>query len=249
MNIAPGEGFFYATQLKNIFSDDGIANDYLPPPSPLETTQYLPFTLKYPNETFSRSVSLIELSGEIFKCFFWNNNEIEFPTEVHVKTFNSLNSFLSSKNKKIHFFFIDYSRENKPDVKGIKPGDYLAAASTYLNDNNIFNKTTDAIYVVLTKSDLLADDNGNKIPEEKRVEYAKKHLNDDKYSSFINTLKTNCKKHSINGGKLTVEPFSLGEVYFQDICNFEGSSADKIVQILMDRIPVSRKSFLDVFNK
>jgi hypothetical protein len=38
-------------------------------------------------------------------------------------------------------------------------------------------------------------------------------------------------------------------VYFQDICDFDGSTAEKIVQILMDRIPVSRKSSFDVFNK
>ena len=67
LNIVPGPGYLYANQLRNIFSDDGLANDYLPPPSPLDTTQYLPFTLKHPNENNSRSVSLIELSGEIFK--------------------------------------------------------------------------------------------------------------------------------------------------------------------------------------
>ncbi|MBK8369779.1 MAG: hypothetical protein IPL20_00075 [Saprospiraceae bacterium] len=66
LNIAPGPGNRYATQIKNIFSDDGVANDFLPAPSPVETTQYLPFTLKRPNERRSRSVSLIELSGEVF---------------------------------------------------------------------------------------------------------------------------------------------------------------------------------------
>jgi hypothetical protein len=249
LNIAPGEGFLYANQLKNIFSDDGLANDYLPPPSPLDTTQYLPFTLKHPNEKNSRSVSLIELSGEIFKCFFHKNAGSDLPTEDHVNTFNSLNNFLSSYNRKIHFFFIDYDRENRPDGNGLKQSDYLASAATYFNKNRVFGKSTDAIYVVLTKSDLLIDENGNKVATDKRVEYAKKHLNSENYTSFINTLKDNCQRNSINGGKLTVEPFSLGKVYFQDICDFDGSTAEKIVQILMDRIPVSRKSFFDVFNK
>ncbi|MBP6754674.1 MAG: hypothetical protein KA210_00905 [Bacteroidia bacterium] len=249
LNIAPGSGFLYANQLKNIFSDDGLANDYLPPPSPLETTQYLPFTLKDPNENFSRSVSLIELSGEIFKCFLNKNAGIELPTEDHVKTFNSLNVFLNSNNRKIHFFFIDYDRENKPDGNGLTQSDYLASAATFFNNNNVFGKYTDAIYVVLTKSDLLIDENGNRVNYEKRVEYAIKHLKSENYNSFIETLKTNCKKNSINGGKLTVEPFSLGDVYFQDICNFDGSSAEKIVNILMERIPVTKKSFFDILNK
>ena len=37
----------------------------------------------------------------------------------------------------------------------------------------------------------------------------------------------------LNGKKITVEPFSLGKVYFRDICNFEGTAASNIVDILM----------------
>jgi hypothetical protein len=113
----------------------------------------------------------------------------------------------------------------------------------------VFGKTTDAIYVVVTKSDLMIDDEGNPISKDKRIEHAKKHLNGQYYLSFINTLKDSCKKYSINGGKLTVEPFSLGKVYFRDICDFEGAAAEKIVEILMDRIAGTKKSILDVLNE
>ena len=116
-------------------------------------------------------------------------------------------------------------------------------------NNRIFGKSTDAIFVVLTKSDLLRDETGNCITYEKRVEYAKKYLNENNYKSLINTLKDICKKESINAGVLTVEPFSLGEVYFQQICDFDGRSASAIVEILMDRVPASRTSILDVLNK
>lgn len=249
LNIAPGPGNRYATQIKNIFSDDGAANDFLPAPSPVETTQYLPFTLKDPNESKSRSVSLIELSGEVFLCFAHKIAGEQLPTKSHENTFNSLNNFLKSNNRKLHFFFIDFDRENKPDDNGMKQSDYLAAASTYFQKNAVFGKTTDAIYVVLTKSDLMLDESGNPIPKDKIIEYAKKHLIGHNYLAFINTLKDNCKKHSINGGKLTVEPFSLGKVYFRDICDFEGTAAANVVEILMKRIAGTKKSILDVFNK
>lgn len=249
LNIAAGSGNRYATQLKNIFSDDGAANDFLPAPSPVETTQYLPFTLKNPNESKSRSVSLIELSGEVFLCFAHKNANQPFPTQSHENTFNSLNNFLKSNNRKVHFFFIDYDRENKPDNDGMKQSDYLAAASTYFKNNAVFGKTTDAIYVVLTKSDLMLDDSGNPVSKDKRIEYAKKHLGGHNYLSFVNTLKDSCKQYSINGGKLTVEPFSLGKVYFRDICDFDGTAAANIVEILMERIAGTKKSILDVFNK
>jgi hypothetical protein len=247
LNIAAGPGNRYATQLKNVFTNDGSATDFLPAPSPVETTQYLPFTLKKSNE--SRSVSLIELSGEIFLCFALKNAGEQLPTLSHENTFNSLDKFLKSSNRKIHFFFVDYDRENKRDSDGYTQSDYLSNASTYFKNNQVFGKTTDAIYVVLTKSDLMLDENNEPISKDKRVEYAKKHLSGNNYLAFINTLKDNCKKYSINGGKLTVEPFSLGKVYFRDICDFDGNSAENIVEILMERIAGTKNSFLDIFNK
>ena len=250
LRIATGPGYQYALQLKNIFSDDNVANDFLPPPTPVENNQYLPFSLKKPKEKNSRSVSLIELSGEIFKCFFNKNAGIPFPTQSHADTFNSLSSFLKSDNRKLHFFFVDYDRENKPDAQGLTQSDYLNAAATYFMNNKVFDKTTDAIYVVVTKSDLFIDEDGNAIiGDNEKIKYAINYLLQKNYSSFINSLKENCDRYSINGGILKVLPFSLGKVYFKQICNFDGSEASHIVDILMERIRCSRKSILDVFNK
>ena len=248
LNIATGPGYLYANQLKNIFNENGIANDFLPAPSPVETTQYLPFTLKGPKESKSRSVSLIELSGEIFKCFFYKNANQQLPSGSHENTFNSLNVFLKSNNRKVHFFFIDYDAENRPDMDGLKQSDYLSAASTYFKNNEVFGNTTDAIFVVLTKSDLLVDADGKSVPKNKVVEYAVQHLNEH-YLAFKETLKASCIKYGINGGVLTVEPFSLGKVYFKEICDFDSSAASNLVEILMKRIPTNKKSLLDIFNK
>ncbi len=250
LTIASGPGYNYATQLKNIFSHDNVANDYLPSPSPVETTQYLPFSLQLPKEKKSRSVSLIEISGEIFECFYWKTAGLRLPTKSHENTFNTLNTFLASKNKKIHFFFIDAGRDNRRDQRGLTQGDYLQATATYFRGHQLFDKTTDAIYVVLTKSDLLIDDSGNHVADDyaERIKYAKKYLEDQRYGAFINVLKNICREYSINGGKLTVEPFSLGKVYFQQICNFEGTSASRIVDILLERVPGTKKSILDFFN-
>ena len=249
MNIATGSGYNYAIQLKNIFSHNGEADDFLPAPTHVETTQYLPFSLKKINENVTRSVSLIELSGEIFKCFYYKNGDLQLPTQSHEDTFNSLNSFIKSNNRKIHFFFIDYEKENKRDGNGIMQGDYLSAAATYFENNAVFNRTTDAIYIVVTKSDLMLDQNGNSISDyNQRVNFAKDYLNSN-YLAFINSIKNSCKKYSINGGKLEVEPFSLGKVYFKHICDFEGTAAEKLVDILLERIAGTKKSILDYFNK
>jgi GTP-binding protein EngB required for normal cell division len=175
--------------------------------------------------------------------------EERFPSSEHEQTFDSLHHFLSSENRKMHFFFIDCANANRPNADGLRQGDYLNAAANYFNNNDIFKNSTDAIYVVLTKSDLLTDEEGNKIEPEQRLEFAKKYLQSQNYTGFINVLKSICKKHGINGGKLTVEPFSLGKVYFRDICDFDGTTAKRIVDILMDRIQTSRKSFFNVLNQ
>ena len=240
LSIAIGPGYDYMTQLKNIFVDK---NALLPPPSPVDTTQYLPFTLKKENEKNYRSISLIELSGEVFQCFYCKNARKPMPSKDHEDTFNSLLDFLNSDNRKIHFFFIDYGNKNKKDPDGYTQSDYLSAASTFFRQHQIFKKNTDAIYVVLTKSDLMP------CAEKDRVIKAKEYLSNDNFSAFINAIKDSCKKHSINAGRLTVEPFSLGKVYFQQICDFDGTTAENIINILLDRVPTSKNSILDFFNR
>lgn len=240
LNIATGPGYDYTTKLKNIFIN---GTSTLPAPSPVESTQYLPFTLKNGDEKHSRSISLIELSGEIFQCFYYKNANKQFISQSHIDTFDTLMNYLNGGNRKIHFFFIDYDQKNKVDAFGYTQGNYLSAASTFFKNNNIFGKSTDAIYVVLTKSDLMP------VEKEKRVEHAKQHLKNNNFLSFVNTLKGNCREYSINAGRLTVEPFTLGEVYFKNICDFDNGSANRIIELLMERIKPSKKSLLDVFNQ
>lgn len=240
LDVAVGPGYDYMTRLAGIFHN---GNAVLPPPSPVETTQYLPFVLRKGNDK-PRSVSLIELSGEIFECFYRKNANLPFQSPKHENTFNSLIRFLKGGNRKIHFFFIDFEKENDIDADGYSQGNYLAAASAFFKNNDIFSKSTDAIYLVITKSDLMP----NARTYLERVEYAKKHLQDKNFSSFVNTLKYRCNQHSINAGKLTVEPFSLGKVYFQQICDFDNTSATKIIDILIERIAPNKKSILEVFN-
>ncbi len=242
LETAIGPGYDYMTRLKNIFLNDVAV---LPGPTPFEKTQYLPFALKKPNEKYSRSVSLIELSGEIFKCFYFENARIELRVDKYRQTLNSLNSFLNGRNRKIHFFFIDYETKNKVDVDGYTQSDYLSAAATYFNkpESDIFSKSTDAIYIVLTKSDLIP------CSEAERMQKAKEYLNGENFSSFINILKTKCKKYSINGGILTVEPFTLGKIYFNQLCEFNDAPSQNLMSILFDRVKQDKKSLLDIFNK
>jgi hypothetical protein len=242
LEIAQGPGYDYAVLLKNIFTN---RISFLPGGTPVDATQYLPFTLKKPTEKYPRSISLIELSGEIFRCFLLKNAGKSFPEEKHRNTFNSLIGFLNGNNRKIHFFFVDYEKDNKPDEYGYTQADYLNAAATFFNDkrNNLFSKTTDAIYIVITKSDLMDCE------KSERVSQISQYLQNHNFSAFVNSLRNKCRENSINAKRILGTPFSLGEVYFQHMCIFDNETSCNIIDILMRRIPPKKQSILDVFNK
>ncbi len=242
LEIAQGPGFDYMLQLQNLFNEK-IAT--LPASTSTDTTQYLPFTLKKPSERNYRSVSLIELSGEIFQCFLYKNANKPLPSQQHEETFDSLLRFLQGNNRKLHFFFIDYDQENKKDRDGFTQANYLSSASIFFNNPsyNLFGNTTDAIYVVITKSDLMS---GSKVSW---VGQVSQYLSTKNFTAFVNALKAKCETYSINNGRLLATPFSLGKVYFTEICDFDDTTAKNIIDILMRRIPKTKTSILDVFNK
>ncbi len=242
LDTMTGPGFNYMTQLKNTFrSTVGI----LPPPTNLEVTQCLPFELK-DHKQRKHPIALIELSGEIFKCFYREITNGQMPDSHAEKTYDTVKRFLNGPNKKLHYFVFDLSKDpGKLDDQGLGQNDYLQAAKSYFVKNEIFKRNTDGIYIVATKSDLLA------CTKEQRSAQAGEYLKVN-YLSFVNVLKDVCKKYKINdGSSLIVIDFSLGNVYFNDICEFDNTSSASIVQILQTKSGISKGSSKlgDFFNK
>jgi hypothetical protein len=243
LEIALGPGYGYMLSLKNIFTNEDKPA-LLPASTPTKNIQYLPFSLKEAKEEYARSVSLIELSGEIFNCFLLQNENREFISSDQENTFNSLISFLEGSNRKIHFFFIDYEKKNTVDPANRTQADYLNAAATFFNNqkNDFFGKTTDSIYIVITKSDYMD------CKKEERKDNIKSYLNDNIFMGFVNSLKSKCKTNDINGKKLLGIPFSLGKVYFTQLCLFDDTTSRNVLDILMRRIVPQKKTILDEFK-
>jgi len=211
---------------------------YLPDSTAKERTQYMPFFLKKKGENKYRQLSFFELSGEVFKYFYdivydtAMTREEEAQKKVEIG-FNTLDLLLNSKNQKIHFFFIDYNQESKGtrDKYGLTQNNYLRAATAYFNDrNDIFKKKTDAVYVVVTKSDQIQGDN--------RTSAAQNFLQEN-FSGFLDALKTRCKKDSID---FKVKMFSIGDVYFKRICKINREYATDIIEELLQRVKPANES-------
>jgi hypothetical protein len=238
MKTGEGEGLKYLHILKNLYkTEDNIG--YLLENTP-DRTQYLPFTLKKENEKYARSVSLIELSGEVFKCFC-KKNIGEDLDDILDSTFTTLNNFLKNGNRKIHFFFIDYDPISI-EQDDYTQSDYLEEASKYFERNNVFSESTDAIYVVITKSDLIDGYGTNEKQLNKNIN---KYI-DDNFMAFDNYLTDLCKTEKINSGKrYDIIPFSIGDVYCKRICKINRKPAEIIINCLFDRIQPQRKTIFD----
>lgn len=234
-------GATYRTSLVNMFRNN-VGN--LPGRTNEDRTQYMPFLFYKRGEKNKRKISFFELSGEVFKYFYEvvNNSHIinDYDREAIENSFRTLELLLNSNNQKIHYFFIDYNQETKhtEDNNGLTQSNYLEAAATYFRDrNNIFRKRTDAVYVVITKSDEIKGDD--------RVETAKAFLQEN-FGAFMDVLKNQCKRNSVD---FKVKLFSIGDVYFKRICKIDRSYSDDIIQDLLKRVkPVSNNVFKKFFN-
>ena len=240
-------GATYRDSLTNIFRNDC---GYLPGRTNRDRTQYMPFLLYKRGEKSKRKISFFELSGEVFKYFYEKANSShiidDYDREDIEKSFQTLELLLQSNNQKIHFFFIDYNQETKHsiDSNGLTQGNYLEAAATYFRDAkkagkpvDIFKKKTDAVYVVVTKSDEMRGDDRNAS--------AKSFLNEN-FGAFMDVLKNQCNRHSVD---FRVKLFSIGDVYFKKICKINRAYSIDIIEDLMNRVkPVSDSKIRNFFN-
>lgn len=229
-------GTTYRDSLINIFNNQTA---YLPAATQKDRTQYMPLLLKRRNEDKYRQISFFELSGEVFKYFHeleYNSNILADDDRGNIeKAFETLDILLSSKNQKIHFFFIDYQQETKGvrDKHNLTQENYLNAAASYFRDRkDIFKKKTDAVYVVVTKSDQIKSDVDDNISGEIRAQLAGRFLSDN-FGTFIDVIKHRCKKDSVD---FNVKIFSIGDVYFKSICKINYYYAVNIVEDLLNKV-------------
>ncbi|MDR2693354.1 MAG: hypothetical protein LBB74_03970 [Chitinispirillales bacterium] len=231
-------GKSYRDKLMYLFRNDCA---YLPAATILERTQYMPFRLKTLEEPerYYRNVSFFELSGEIFKYIYdvVNGSDLAGSRENEEKreqkniAFKTLDLLLNSDNQKIHFFFIDHSAK-KQHIEEQEM--FLNAATTYfINTKNIFQKKTDAIYIILTKADGI-----QAIDDRERSQKAAMFLK-ERFGAFINAIVNQCRRYSIKEPSMKI--FSIGDVYFSKICRINRKYSRRIIDELLQHINPARR--------
>ena len=184
-------------------------------------------------------ITCIDLAGEIIECMY--KKQAGQPLyDYQIEALQVVTNLLGgrdeqgnpigsrTKNRKIHFFVVEYGAENKLH-KGLPQINYLNSTIGYIQQTGIFSTNTDAVFLIVTKVDKIKASSA-----EERIELLKQHVATH-YRSFYNGLELICRQNQINGGRVQVLPFSLGKVCFQDFCRLDAKYANEIVRIILER--------------
>lgn len=231
------QGYGYMTRLLELFKEGEIST--LTGGTEINSFYEMGFNLTdYKNKV--HPITCIDMAGELMKCMYMANANENLDKEklIMLETMTRVLIDNRTNNRKIHVFVIEYGAE-KNLYDGLPQSTYLNGAVSYIKNTDIFKKETDAIYILLTKTD-----KAKNATQESLNEYLQKH-----YRGFINILEELCKDYEINNGKVEKIPFKIGKVCFQDYCEFDPIAAKNVVEIILDRTASYRKGKLGFLGK
>ena len=197
----------------------------LPSSTPVGTIHEMKFTLR-DKKKLLHPIALLDLGGELFTCMFQINAKKELNYEQETTLHQVTNLLKNSQNRKMHFFVIEYGAEDKL-YEDYTQRVYLEAATGYIKDHQVFDKSTDSIYILITKTDKISKDAGDKIAHLKL--YIEKY-----FYGFHKNLKSICEDFDINNRKVEIIPFTMGEVCFRDFCRFDSTSARDVSNLILN---------------
>lgn len=239
------QGYGYMNRLANLFEPNDSVG-ILPEGTAISSTYEMGFILE-DEDGKEHPITCIDLAGELVRCMY-KKDAGEPLTDEQVAVLQTLTDVLIDKrtdNRKMHFFVIEYGAEDRL-YEGLRQSVYLEAAVAYIQRTGIFKKDTDGIYLLISKVDK-AHVEGNELREKLR-EYISKY-----YQGFYNGLTKICKDNEINGGKVEIQPFTLGSVCFQNYCKFQDDTAATVVRTIIKRSygfkPGKMNKLLDKFSK
>lgn len=221
------QGYEYGTQLKQIFNGaTGVFK--LPESTQADEIYEISFTLK--NNGMDYPITFIDLAGETIESMYLMNvgRPLSDRKKVGLETACRILKGNGGVNRKIHFFVLEYNGHHKK-YKGLTQDTMLTGAMAFIKETGIFKTETDAIYLLVTKSDL-AGKNSGEVRNQVIGDYLKSH-----YGHIYNGLKSVCEENEINDGEVDIIPFSLGEVCFQTLCRLDKETASTVVEVILSR--------------
>ena len=221
-------GQYYMDLLSNIF----IGNSYCTLPDSTHTSNIQEMIMKLTDEKGRQhKITLIDLAGELFRMVFKTRNNMFVTDDDQIVLDKAMNYLEDNRNNKIHFFIVEYGAHAKM-WDGLNMANYLSQMIQYLKEKKVFRKSTVGVYVLVTKCDKMQCERS----ERPRLanEYVKTEL-----ASFWNTLERTCKEAAISD--LRTIAFSVGDVFAQNLCVYDGEDTKKVISKLLTKTPAIKR--------
>lgn len=231
------QGYAYMNQLSMLFSNrTGSRVFQLPPGNPIDGLFAMRCDVVRDKQLYP--LTFIDVAGEMLISMYMRMAGLQLPPDREFML-DKLTEILTDNDKKltkrkIHFFVIEYGGHDRKIelINGthVDQVTLLEGVKNYINNHDeIFTRATDAIYILMTKSDLAGDGD---------VRQTLKDYITDNYQGFYRSLVGVCrnKKYEINKGNVVVMPFTLGEVCFQSLCQFNPTTARNVINTILGRV-------------
>lgn len=235
------QGAAYMMQLADLFDSEAVS--VLPPRTGVQDTYEMRFTL-VGEDGREHKLAFIDLSGELFTYMHLRAAGLPFERKEQEDAINTLDNILvknKTDNRKIHFFVVEYGAQNVK-IRNMSQDSYLLAAISYIKEKDIFDKFTDGVYMIVTKSD-----KANVDDTELGAHLA--NYIETYYKGLYGGLVDICEKKEINGGVVPRFPFSIGKVCFQNFCMFDKDWTQRIIEEIKDRSYAERVGIGGILTK
>lgn len=217
------QGYGYMMQLINLFRHGQVGE--LMEGTAVDAFYEMGFDL-VDQDNKLHPITCIDMAGELMRCMYKANSgdDLNSTEEEMLNTLSSVLGDRRTGNRKIHIFVIEYGAEHRK-YDNLTQDIYLSGATSYIKQTGIFNKDTDAVYIMITKADKAKAANASVFQQ-----YIENH-----YRGFYQNLQQICQDNEINGGRVEKFAFSLGTVCFQNYCLFNEAPAANVVNIILQR--------------
>ncbi|MBQ5895439.1 MAG: hypothetical protein IIW75_02585 [Bacteroidaceae bacterium] len=232
------------------------------PPDPTKKNYLTTIKARVKDGDRQHNFDLVEMAGEEFAVKIANNpdREVEFEDMG-----SGAATLLTSPNNKVFFVVVDPTKNiirfnieeevydeagnvsYRPRTITINQNKSLKRMIDLFNqpENEAVMKKVDAIHFIVTKADTIGK------TREERLDKAVELMNRN-YSDAIETLKEVCEHYGINratNGVPYVFPFSLGEFYIGNICEYDSTDSSSIIDVMKgNTMAIRKETFWDKFK-
>lgn len=186
---------------------------FVPPTTTADGANYISVKLKDGNDEY-HPLNFIEMSGEFFtETYDSGSNDNENTIGA--------NGFLKSENPKVIFLIVDYDKGRKKGFDATLSATQSAQLNmvlSLLEEDGTLQKT-DAVFLVLTKSDLL--------PGGSQDYQSAKEFVYGEYASLLRNIEDLGSKYDFN---MRIYPFSLGDFMLGKTYNYNSATSSEIFE-------------------